>query len=147
MNQEYSGKIRVRSCGLLFEDGKILLIEIRSPVTKKLVWMPPGGGVEFGESLEKALTREFHEETGLDISVGKLVHVNELIESQFHAIEFYYLVNKTGGNLKLGNDPEHSAQDQILHNIQFFSEEEINEINAAPDFLKKDVWTQKWKHL
>jgi 8-oxo-dGTP diphosphatase len=37
----------------------------------------PGGGVEFGESLNEAVAREVAEETGFDISVGALLGVRE----------------------------------------------------------------------
>ena len=55
----------------IIDDGKVLL-------TKREdfeVWCLPGGGVESGESIEEAITREVQEETGLKISVLRLVGV------------------------------------------------------------------------
>lgn len=141
MRQErYSNKLRVRSCGILFEKNKVLLVELMSPITNEWIWMPPGGGVEFGESLEEALVREFSEETGLSISVKELIHVNEVIEPPIHAIEFYFRVKKTGGNLSLGKDPESGEAEQILRNIRFFSRNKLKTVNSQPDFLKSKVW-------
>ena len=37
-------------------------------------WEFPGGKIEFGESPENALIREAKEETGLDISINKLLY-------------------------------------------------------------------------
>ncbi|MEX0610175.1 MAG: NUDIX hydrolase [Balneolaceae bacterium] len=141
--EDYTGSLRVRSCGLLVNEEKLLLVEIQSPVNKQLTWMPPGGGVDFGESLQQALTREFKEETGLSISVDKLVHVNQLIQPPFHAIEFYFLVKSTGGKPALGRDPEHTERDQILRNLRYFSEPEIAALNVAPEYLKEKFWHQK----
>ena len=141
MSESYTNRLRVRSCGLLIKDEKLLLIELFSPVTNQWTWIPPGGGVEFGESLEEALIREFYEETGLEVSVGKRVHVHEVIKPPVHAIEFYFLVKQEGGELKLGTDPEMDAGNQILRDIGFFSQHEITEMNTAPEFIKSELWS------
>ena len=47
-------------------DGRILLMCWRDPVDGHLVWEPPGGGVEPGETFLVAARRELAEETGLD---------------------------------------------------------------------------------
>jgi 8-oxo-dGTP diphosphatase len=38
------------------------------------VWDLPGGGVEFGDSLEGSLIREVNEETGFPVRVGRPIH-------------------------------------------------------------------------
>lgn len=139
----YKGKLRVRSCGILIENDKILLLKLHSPVTNNHVWMPPGGGIELGESLNEALLREFAEETGLEITVIKLLHVHELIKKSFHTIEFYFLVERTGGELKLGTDPEHTDDAQILHSLRFFSEEEVRDIELSPEYIRDEFWREK----
>jgi 8-oxo-dGTP pyrophosphatase MutT (NUDIX family) len=47
-------------------DGRILLLRWHDPVDDVLVWEPPGGGVEPGETFLAAARRELAEETGLD---------------------------------------------------------------------------------
>ncbi|MBO6525311.1 MAG: NUDIX domain-containing protein [Balneolaceae bacterium] len=135
-NSIYSGKLRVRVAGLLLEDEKLLLIRMHSPVSDSDIWTAPGGGVEFGETLEEALKREFQEETGLSITVKKLLHVNELLELPYHAIELFFLVEKLYGELRLGSDPEHNKEDQLLKEIRFFREDELSGIPLKPDELK-----------
>lgn len=136
----YRNRLRVRSCGLLVEEDRLLLIELFSPVTKEWTWLPPGGGVEFGETLEEALIREFQEETGLQISVGARVHVRELIEEPIHAIEFYHLVHREGGSLNLGSDPELEEGKQILRDLRFHSREELQHITHSPPFIRNELW-------
>ena len=141
MAKSYTNRLRVRSCGILVKNNKLLLVELMSPVTSEWTWIPPGGGVEFGESLEEALQREFEEETGLVVSVGELVHVNEVIKPPIHAIEFYFLVDQKGGQLNLGTDPEMNPDNQILRDIGFFSAKELKGMNTAPDFITSDLWS------
>lgn len=52
---------------LLLMDAKdrLLLIHSKDPTTQEECWYPVGGGVERGESLQQAATREAFEETGL----------------------------------------------------------------------------------
>ncbi|MFI6673764.1 NUDIX hydrolase [Kribbella sp. NPDC050470] len=55
-------------------DGRVLLIRSRDPGTQGVCWYPVGGGVEAGESLQDAATREAYEETGLvGLPMGVLV--------------------------------------------------------------------------
>lgn len=62
-------KISVK--GILHKDRKVLLLQDGSGK-----WELPGGKVEFGESLEKTLIREFSEEIGLEqqVLVMDIVH-------------------------------------------------------------------------
>jgi 8-oxo-dGTP diphosphatase len=55
------------SAAALFHDGKLLMAE--RPVGKSLagLWELPGGKIEVGETPEKALVRELHEELGIDV--------------------------------------------------------------------------------
>lgn len=142
----YRNKIRIRANGLLVKDDAVLLVQIHSPVTDELIWTPPGGGLEFGESLEACLKREFLEETGLEVEVHELRYLNELIEPPFHAVEFYFRVSKSGGTLKLGADPEQHAAEQFLKDVQWIGFDKIKQINLAPAGLK-DILTGKPGHV
>ena len=137
-SSSYKGRVRVRVNGLLVDEQAetLLMVKMRSPVTNSLVWLPPGGGVEFGETVRECLVREFREETGLEIDVGALRHINELVDPPFHAIEFYFDVRRRSGELKLGNDPEHSSGDQILEDLQFIPFSKFSRLPIAPDFLQ-----------
>ncbi|MGQ0824726.1 MAG: NUDIX hydrolase [Actinomycetota bacterium] len=56
---------------IVVADGAVLLVRnARGIATGK--WAPPGGRVEFGETIRAAVAREVREETGIDVEVGAL---------------------------------------------------------------------------
>lgn len=134
----YSGKIRVRSCGLLVDDQKVLLVKQKVPTRDHLVWLPPGGGVNVGEPAEKALFREFKEETSLDVSDLQLRYVHEFIHPPIHAIELYYVIGSYTGELKKGFDPEHTKEDQLIRQVQFIHFDQLNSLKLIPEFLREE---------
>lgn len=82
-----------RVAGIAEKNGKVLL---QKP-TNDNAYAFPGGHVEFGETNEETLIREFKEEIGADISVGELKWVAEVFfpwgESPCHQICLYYAIN------------------------------------------------------
>ncbi|MBA4055152.1 MAG: NUDIX hydrolase, partial [Marivirga sp.] len=124
--QIYGNRLRVRVCGLCWEGNKLLLVNHKS-LGPANFWAPPGGGVEYGESLESALKREFEEETGIQIDLVRFAFGSEYIHDPLHAIELFFLVKQTGGELAGGYDPEI----QVIQGANFFSDEEIALIPAG----------------
>ena len=70
----------------------------------KLFWSFPGGGVDFGETLQEAIVREFKEETGLTVTVGSFLFIYEYIGS---------LINKSL-IAKLPNAKEITSRTRII---------------------------------
>jgi 8-oxo-dGTP diphosphatase len=130
VHEFYGNRLRARTCGLYVEDDRLLLVN-HDGLGKDNFWSPPGGGVEFGESLSECLTREFHEETGLEVIAKEFLFLSEFIAPPLHAIEFFFLVKKTGGQLKTGKDPEMNYQ--IIKEIRFVSWSEIK--TMSPESL------------
>ena len=56
---------------LLSPGGRLLLMKLIEPKSKRAVWLTPGGGIQAGESPAVGLRREIFEETGLaDFEIG-----------------------------------------------------------------------------
>ncbi len=124
----YGNRLRVRTCGLLIENERLLMVNHRS-LTETDFWAPPGGGVNFGESASFCLQRELREETGLETVAGEFLFACEFIQKPLHAIELFFLLRHTGGNLVTGRDPEMKRQDQIITAVQFLHWDEIQRMN------------------
>jgi|SRR5688572_31791744 len=120
----YGNRLRVRVCGLCWDGDRILLVN-HSLVSGSNLWLPPGGGLEYGETVEKALKREFSEETGLEVGQLNFAFGCEFVKKPLHALELFFNVVKIGGTLKTGYDPEL----QIIQDVRFFSESEVCELS------------------
>jgi 8-oxo-dGTP diphosphatase len=109
------------------EGGKLLLVN-HYGVYGHDFWAPPGGGVEFGLSAEASLTREFREETGLEVKVGEFLFGCEFIKPPLHAIELFFEVAAVHGIVTIGHDPEMGNEAQVISDVRFLSFAEINHI-------------------
>ncbi|WP_028982302.1 NUDIX domain-containing protein [Sporocytophaga myxococcoides] len=127
----YGNKIRVRVCGLLFRNSEILLVKHLTIGKNKFFYAPPGGGVDFGESAEESLIREFYEETGLIVRIKAFLLTHEYLEPPLHAIELFFEVEEIGGALTLGKDPEMGLENQIIKEVKFWSLSEIQKNDAC----------------
>ncbi|UXP31297.1 NUDIX domain-containing protein [Reichenbachiella agarivorans] len=123
----FGNKVRVRVMGLFRRDNQILLINHRGLNTHDELWLPPGGGVDFGVGIEETLRQEFKEELNVEITVGDFLFLSEFRSLDYHAIELFFEIKTIKGDLKLGLDPE-LEHDQILQEWQFWSFDQINKI-------------------
>lgn len=71
--------IRVIALGLHWRGDSLLAAEIPDDAGRLKGVRPLGGGVDFGETWQSALAREFQEELGIDIEVGTEAIVMENI--------------------------------------------------------------------
>ena len=62
---------RVAAYAVIVRDGHILLSRLAPYLSATEAWTLPGGGIDFGEHPADAVVREVHEETGLDVTVGR----------------------------------------------------------------------------
>jgi len=127
----FSHQVRVRACGILVENEKILLLKHTNIGPKDHLWSPPGGGVEFGQEVKEVVKREFMEEVNLEVEVDKYLFTNEYIGERHHAIELFFAVKRISGEVLLGADPELSKEKQILTEVSFFDMEEIKNMDKA----------------
>lgn len=123
--EKFGHKIRVRACGLIYDENSILLVNHSQLNKSGEFWAPPGGGVELGESASSALRRELHEECGITVESARFQLINEFINLPLHAVEFFFLIKSYSGTIKKGQDPE-LKNEQIIKETRFVTFRELN---------------------
>ncbi|MFM8834457.1 MAG: NUDIX domain-containing protein [Cytophagales bacterium] len=123
VHKYYGNRLRIRACGWLVQNGGVLLAN-HVGITNNNFWAPPGGGIEFREKARDCILREWAEETGISVEVREFLFACEFIGDDLHAVELFFAVVQTGGQLQLGNDPEVGAPG-VLTGLQFFNEQQL----------------------
>lgn len=124
--------IRIRVAVILVQADKILLVKHRK--YGKEYWLLPGGGLEFGETLESCAKRELKEEANLEIKLGDLVLVNESIppDKHRHVLNLCFWAKLIGGKIKVGKDG-------ILVDAQFVPINQIADLKMYPNLNKEII--------
>ena len=137
-----AGRVRVRVGALIFDDdaapGSVLLAEHAGLWSAEPFWTPPGGGVEFGESVGEALAREVREETGLDVAMGAVRYVLDFVRLPLHAVSLYAearLVSGCAADATLGSDPELAPDAQILRSLRWVALADLPRLAVVPEAL------------
>lgn len=86
----YKRRINVR--GIIFTDGKLFAQTLKGDQS---YWCTPGGGMEDGESLTAALTREMIEETGVAPTIGKLLFIQQFYDGTKEQLEFFFHITNS----------------------------------------------------
>ena len=132
-----SARPRLAVRGLVLREDRLLLVNAW-PDGKSDLMCAPGGGVEPGQSLPDNLIREMFEETGLTVSVGAPVLVNEFHDpsASFHQVDIYFRCTLLGGD----PDGEWTDPEGIVTERRWVTRRELASIRVKPDSLGEVAW-------
>ncbi len=118
---------------IIVDNNKILLLYRFKNGEEYYVF--PGGGVEDGEEILDAATREAKEETSLDVTVQELLWEYE----NNGRIEHFFLVNKFSGELRIGGPEEERQSPDNVYRLEWVSFEKARDLKLLPETMKNRV--------
>lgn len=129
--------------GIILKGNKILLTK-RKIYPFQGYWVLPGGHVEYGEKVEKAVLREIKEEVGVSVKIEKLVGVysGPKRDPRYHTVSVVYLLEKGKGKIRLSHEAsefKYFSLKNLPEKIGFDHRKIIN------DFKK--LWSVKLKKI
>ncbi len=139
------GVFKLRSCGVFVKDGKMLVDRARRFDGHIIL----GGHVRVGENSRETIIREAKEEMGLDVTIEKLICVNENLYRHVSTGDFlqevscYYLLNAD-------NLPEDGYEffeidngKEITHKFSWIDLDKLEENNVRPCWIGKMIQDNK----
>lgn len=124
---------KITACAFLHKDGKLLTA--KRAMTKFFlpgVYELVGGHVEFGETLEECLVREFREELHIDIVVGNIFYAFTYLEDNGvkHVLEVEFFAKMQDEGQPIVLNPEDHLE------YHWITKEEIDTYNFTEEEKK-----------
>ncbi len=126
LQKQYGSKHIVVPCAFIIKEGKLLMSLRNDPHRPDYHehWEFPGGGVEYGESMEENIVREVKEEVGLNIEVITLLqHIQ--VERQAFPNGFSYQVYLVPYVCRITDNGEPELSDEETLGVKWFDLDEV----------------------
>lgn len=119
-------KLRVRVAGFIQNEKQEILL-IQQKKKDKEYWLLPGGGIEFGETAQKALARELKEELDISFKEPEFLLINETIDpkGKRHLIQIVFKVEISSSEIKI--------KDKALVQYGYFLPKDILQMDIRPN--------------
>ncbi len=126
MAAQASSAPRLRVAALITHEDCVVLVRHRKG--DQTYHLLPGGGVDWGESLAEALVREVAEETGLVVSPGDILFVNDTIapDGKRHVVNMTFAADVMSGDIT--GDPD----DDRVEAVELVQPERLKGLDLRP---------------
>ena len=140
--------VEERSAGGIVVDVReglaLIAIIARRNRAGRIEWCLPKGHVEPGETLVEAAAREVAEETGIVgrvlVELGTIDYWFATSSTRVHKFVHHYLLEATGGELSIENDPDHEAIDVAWMRLDEVHRSSPSPTNAASRRRRGTGW-------
>jgi 8-oxo-dGTP diphosphatase len=119
---------------VVVKDGALLMVQ-RGQEPGRGLWSIPGGRVEHGEYLAAALAREVKEETALDVTVGDLLGIAEVVGDP------HYVILDFEATLSGADEPTAAGD---VAEVRWVALDEIETLDCTPRFVE---FLRAWRVL
>lgn len=116
---------QLRVAAIIVRDHQILLVEHRKH--GEHYWVLPGGRLQGLETVDAALRRELVEELSLDVRVGQLVIVSEMLAPDRHVVNLMF-----HAQIGEGAEPRLDRADPVLAGWQWVSTDQLPRLDFRP---------------
>jgi 8-oxo-dGTP diphosphatase len=124
-------KQRVAAGVLVEYDGKFLLVRHCKPGVYDF-WVAPGGGAENDEDLRDAARREVREECGLQVELGPIAYIEDLVTPHTRECKIWFVGRLLGGTLDAS---AHEAQREHIIEAAFIAPSDFGARIVFPPML------------
>ncbi len=121
--------------GIVNKDNKLLMVE-RAQKEGELLWAFPGGKVEDGETNEEACIREVFEETGVNVSIDKIIGTREHPNTK--RTMTYFLCNYISGEIKI-SDPNEIARAEYKTFSEIYRDINTDIYEPVDEYIKRYI--------
>jgi 8-oxo-dGTP diphosphatase len=131
---------RISAGAIVIQDNKILLVRYLNRSEQSYL-VGPGGGVLANESTAQGLIREVREETGLKVSPGKILFVEDMLSKRHRIIKIWFLCDLVGGQLV----ETHGAKEEGIIEVGWYPRDQLENEVVYPAPLLKHNWDNFFK--
>jgi mutator protein MutT len=129
LDGSHNYEFQIRVTGILIHDGKLLIV--RQHLSDKRQWSLPGGRLEHGETMEKAVIREIYEETGITAEADRLLYVCD-VSPMNRVIHISFMLKYISGTICL---PDNTHDENPISDVRFANIDSLTEYGFSDKFI------------
>ena len=130
-------EFRISAAGVILHQDRVLLVRYKGQNDDTFL-VGPGGGVQIEEDLHAGLKREVLEETGLHVSPGKMLVVEDMLASKYRVIKVWFLCTLAGGSLA----KTEAAHIEGIIDVGWYAKDQLANETVYPEILQTFDWAE-----